>query len=492
MSDVILNTLAGQREPGFYGKIPARGDFIARRLDPKFLKPLDDWLQRSIATSQRQLKDFWLTAFLDTPIWRFVMGPGLCGDVAVAGVLMPSVDRVGRYFPLVLAAALPGCTAPVRLIDTAKDWFTRIERVALSSLDDDFDFDRFDGAMRALGLPAYDTAMGTEDGERSGFRIDMADERQLADTYGAILDQVLVGFSNRFSLWWTTGSDRVRGSLLIAPGLPAPQNFAAFLDGRWDEWGWERPSTTIALDPNLPVLLLKPLVELPSFGRSHPGTRRATNQDAYLLRPDIGLWAVADGVGGHQSGEIASRTVVDHLNQVLPPLSAGSFIDDIRAALADAHQRLRERAALLDDHAIVASTVAVLAIYGNSFTCAWAGDSRIYLYRKGILRQLTRDHVAEQPVAGSTKSAIITRAVGANGRLEIELVHEALEPGDRFLLCSDGLSGAMGDEELADVLSAPVSAAVINRLIEDTLVSGAPDNVTAVLVGIPAERDDGT
>jgi type VI secretion system protein ImpM len=328
--------------------------------------------------------------------------------------------------------------------------------------------------------------------ERQGFRVDLSDERQLADTFGTILDQVLVGFNNRFSLWWTTGSERVPGSLLIAPGLPAPQNFAAFMDGRWDEWGWERPSTTITLDPNLPVLLLKPLVELPSFGRSHPGTRRTANQDAYLLRPDLGLWAVADGVGGHHSGEIASRTVVDHLNQVLPPLSAAGFVDDIRAALLDAHQRLRERAALIDDHAIVASTVAALAIYGNSFTCAWAGDSRIYLYRKGVLRQLTHDHVTEQAARGSAKSATVTRAVGAGGRLEVEMVHEPFEPDDRFLLCSDGLSGVLSDDELADVLAAPIGRGTIDRLIEDALVSGAPDNVTAIVVAVPPESRDGT
>jgi type VI secretion system protein ImpM len=299
-----------------------------------------------------------------------------------------------------------------------------------------------------------------------------------------------VGFNNHFSLWWTTGSERVPASLLIAPGLPAPQNFAAFMDGRWSEWGWERPSSTITLNPTLPVLLLKPVVELPSFGRTHPGTRRTVNQDAYLLRPDIGIWAVADGVGGHQSGEIASRTVVDHLDQVLPPLSAAGFIDDIRAALVEANQRLRERAALIDDQAIVASTVAVLAIYGNSFTCAWAGDSRIYLYRKGVLRQLTHDHVTEQMAKGSKKSATVTRAIGAAERIEIEMVHEVVEPNDRFLLCSDGLSGVLTDDELADAIAVPVSAAIIDRLIEDSLVTGAPDNVTAIVVGIPAETNN--
>ncbi|GGF20369.1 hypothetical protein GCM10011611_27970 [Aliidongia dinghuensis] len=485
MSDVVLNPPTAAHEPGFYGKMPARGDFIARRLDPKFLKPLDEWLQRSIATSQRQLKDFWLTAYLDTPIWRFVMGPGLCGDIPVAGVLMPSVDRVGRYFPLVLAASLPGCSAPVRLMRTADDWFGQIERLALSSLDDEFDFDRFDNAMRAIGLPAYESQLPTGSAERSGFRVDLADDPALTQAYSTILDQVLVGFDNRFSLWWTTGSERVRSSLLIAPGLPAPQNFAAFMDGKWDEWGWERPSASIPIDLDVPVLLLKPSIELPSFGRSHPGAKRTSNQDAYLLRPDLSLWAVADGVGGHQAGEFASRTVVDQLNQVLPPLSAGSFVDDVQAALGEANAKLREKAALLDENAIVASTVAILITYGNGFTCLWAGDSRIYLYRKGVLRLLTRDHVSQPAAAGSGKSAAITRAVGAAARLELDVVHDQFEPGDRFLLCSDGLSGVLKADELADALSVPATSATIDRLIEDALVSGAPDNVTAVVIEIP-------
>jgi type VI secretion system protein ImpM len=490
LSDLVLNPSPIPGETGFYGKIPARGDFIARRLEPEFLRPLDDWLQQSISTSRRQLQERWLPAYLEAPIWRFVIGSGLCGDAAAAGILMPSVDRVGRYFPLVLAAGLPGCAAPIRLFETAESWFAQLEQMALSSLEDEFDFDRFDSAVRAAGVPVYETSTAGRAEQQAGFRIGLAEDANMAQAYGVILDQVLVGFNNRFSLWWSSGSERVPGSLLIAPGLPAPQNFAAFMDGDWDKWGWERPSTPIPLNLNLPVLFLRTPVALPCHGKTHPGTIRPVNEDALLMRPDLGLWAVADGVGGHKAGDFASRTVVEALDEVLLPLSAGSFAEDVQDVLKEANSRLRHKAMLIDDEAIVASTVAVLMIYGDSFTCAWAGDSRIYLYRQGVLRRLTIDHVDRGAGAGGG-SGRITKAVGAATKLELEFMHDVLRPDDRFLLCSDGLTGVLSDADIAEALAAGFGQPIVDRLIDDVLVSGAPDNVTAVLVAAAPEASHG-
>ena len=487
MSDLFLSSALRASEPGFFGKIPARGDFVTRRLAPSMVKPLDDWLQLSISTSRRQLGDDWLPSYLGTPIWRFILGPGVCGESAVAGVLMPSVDRVGRYFPLVLAAPLPGCTAPVRLIEGARGWFDTVETLALTSLDDIFDFEAFDVAARALGTPPYEIA--AEAGETSGFRIGLDEGGRLGETYGHLLDQVLIGFNNRFSLWWTTGSDRVAASLLIAPGLPAPQNYAAFLDGRWERWGWERPAAShLKLDDDdLPILLLKPMAVLPSYGRTHTGTQRSINQDAFLVRSDLGLWAVADGLGGHDAGEVASETVVEALNEVLPPLSFGGFVDDAREALLEANGDLRDRARLHGTEATIASTAVALLVYANRYTCLWAGDSRIYLLRGRTLRLLTSDHVTVG-LNAQRRSTLVTRAVGAADRLEIDMVQDVAEPGDRFLLCSDGVTKVLSDEELAALLTARLPPReTVDSIIENILVSGAPDNLTAVVVDIPAE-----
>ena len=107
-------------QPGFFGKLPARGDFVGRRLDQAFRTAFDEWLQKSIATSKRQLGTAWLPAYLNAPIWRFVLGPNLCGSMPTLGVMMPSVDRVGRYFPLVIAAQLPGCLSPGTMFQSAR------------------------------------------------------------------------------------------------------------------------------------------------------------------------------------------------------------------------------------------------------------------------------------------------------------------------------------------------------------------------------------
>ncbi|MTJ83157.1 MAG: serine/threonine-protein phosphatase [Telmatospirillum sp.] len=235
--------------------------------------------------------------------------------------------------------------------------------------------------------------------------------------------------------------------------------------------------------------MLRPVSELPSFGRTHVGTRRAINQDALLIRADIGLWAVADGLGGHEAGEVASATVIEALEDVLPPLSLGGLIDDVRDALTGANDKLRDRARLLDDDATIASTAVALMVYANRYICVWVGDSRAYLLRGGALSLLTRDHVALD-LADHTRPPLVTRAVGADDRIEIDLVQGTLEPGDRFLLCSDGVSRVLTDGELAALLSGRPPRETVDDIIEGILVGGAPDNLTAVVVDSPLSGEE--
>ena len=460
-------------QPGFFGKLPARGDFVGRRLDQAFRTALDDWLGKSIATSKRQLGTAWLPAYLNTPVWRFVLGPGLCGSAPALGVMMPSVDRVGRYFPLVVAAQLPGCLSPGTMFHSARGWFDDAEQIILRTLDDDFDFDAFDRDVVAIGLPRY--ARAGEEPRGSALRLDLDDAGDMSPTYARILDQVLMGSNVPFSLWWTLGSDKVRPSVLLSTGLPTPTNFAAFLDGNWDEWGWERPADGQAMLDDLPVLMLKPVSVLPSAGRTHPGTKRRVNEDAMLLRADLGLWAVADGVGGHEAAAEASRMVTEHLDQFLAPLSFGGAVDDLRELLTAANEALRNRAGTIADRAVVASTVVVLLAYGGHFCLLWSGDSRGYRWRDGTLEQLTTDHA-------QSKGGAVTHAVGAEATLFLEQVHGKLEPGDRFMLCSDGLIKALEDEEIAEAMAGPHVDRMVETLLQDALVAGARDNVTLVAV----------
>ncbi len=153
MSPASMNAAAA---PGFFGKLPARGDFVSRRLRRDFLDPWDRWLQTAMATSREQLRENWLSRYLTSPLWRFALSPGVCGEQAYTGVLMPSVDRVGRYYPMAIALALETAPDPLGLIQT--NWFEETERVALSGLDEDIPLEAFDGEVLALGAPALSAA----------------------------------------------------------------------------------------------------------------------------------------------------------------------------------------------------------------------------------------------------------------------------------------------------------------------------------------------
>ncbi len=150
-----LNAAGAGLEPGLHGKVPTKGDFVTRRLARDFVDPWDQWLQSAINCSKEQLGEEWLPIYLTSPIWRFILSPGLCGGDAVAGVLMPSVDRVGRYFPFTLAVALSGCSNPAAVPVTGAKWFDRAEALALTALEDPFDFESFDGEVGASSGPSY-------------------------------------------------------------------------------------------------------------------------------------------------------------------------------------------------------------------------------------------------------------------------------------------------------------------------------------------------
>jgi serine/threonine protein phosphatase Stp1 len=227
-----------------------------------------------------------------------------------------------------------------------------------------------------------------------------------------------------------------------------------------------------------------------SAARTHIGTVRQRNEDAVLDRAEIGLWAVADGAGGHERGDYASACIVEKLAKI----EAGArLLEEVKARLSRVNNELRAKAAVLGPDALIGSTVVVLLIEAGKARTLWAGDSRLYLVRGGRLRQLTRDQsyvqdlvdsgeIMREEAAGHALSNILTNLVGGSDELILEERHDRLEPGDILLLCSDGLSGAVSDAEIAEVLGAyPVSAAA-DRLIECALAQGARDNVSVVVV----------
>ncbi len=234
-----------------------------------------------------------------------------------------------------------------------------------------------------------------------------------------------------------------------------------------------------------------------SADATHVGHVRKHNEDACLDRPDLGLWVVADGMGGHQAGDLASRLIVDLLGEMALPRDAGSFIAEVRARLGEANRRLVAEARQRGGDAVIGSTVVAFLSFGAYFACLWAGDSRLYRLRDGALQQLTRDHsqVQEMVDAGLLDPAaaerhplanIVTRAVGAAPELELDKVTDRLAAEDLFLLCSDGLSKMVADAEIAEVLARTPVAAAPQALIDAALAHGGKDNVTAVAIRIGA------
>jgi serine/threonine-protein phosphatase Stp1 len=236
--------------------------------------------------------------------------------------------------------------------------------------------------------------------------------------------------------------------------------------------------------------------------RTHVGRVRRLNEDNYLDRSAVGLWTVADGMGGHQAGDLASALIVEAMQDVDNFSSGYAFLDDVRDRLHRVNRTLLARAAIMAPGAVIGSTVVVLLIYEDHYACLWAGDSRIYLLRKGELHQLTRDHSMLQELidAGSVPSAearsfrrsnVITRAVGVTDLLTLDMRQGSVEAGDVFLLCSDGLTGMLEDREIYGILqNAPTLDGAADRLIERTLEQGARDNVTVVLVKVITDPED--
>jgi len=227
---------------------------------------------------------------------------------------------------------------------------------------------------------------------------------------------------------------------------------------------------------------------------THPGTVRPRNEDSVVNRLDLGLFAVADGAGGHGAGDVASQAVAAALEAIPPGLSAAEVLAQARLRIAAAHADLQTQAAAAGEGRIIATTVVLLLVRGEHFACLWAGDSRAYLLRAGRLSRVTRDHslVQELVDAGTLTEAeaeahpqanVILRAVGGIGELLLDKVSGRLLTGDRVLLCSDGLFKAVAEDAIAAVLAGGGDA---DALIHAALVERARDNVSALIVDVAA------
>lgn len=231
---------------------------------------------------------------------------------------------------------------------------------------------------------------------------------------------------------------------------------------------------------------------LESGGASHMGCVRDHNEDSLLIRPDSGVWVVADGMGGHAAGDFASQTITEAAASIGLPGSAPDLQARFMDRLALAHQTIRDQSQRLNG-ATIGATVVALLIYERHFACIWSGDSRIYLMRDGRFAQVTEDHTEVQellrngtitPEQAATwpRRNVITRAIGVSSEPRTDLRHGTLQAHDVFLLCSDGLTEHVTDAEMARMLAVSSAQQACDQLVALTLSRGARDNVTVVVV----------
>jgi serine/threonine protein phosphatase PrpC len=225
---------------------------------------------------------------------------------------------------------------------------------------------------------------------------------------------------------------------------------------------------------------------------SHVGLQRKLNEDSVLAKPEIGLWAVADGMGGHGGGDVASRTVVEALRTLAPSASAAYLLSEFERRIMGVNSDLRALA-LTRETAVVGTTLIALLVHGAHYACVWCGDSRAYLRRDGALSRVSRDHsevqelidrglLDEEEARAWPRRNVVTRALGANEQAELELVDGPIHAGDRFLLCSDGLTTHVRDKEIAAMIADGAPQKACDDLLHLTLDRGASDNISIIII----------
>lgn len=502
-----------QQGLGFYGKFPSLGDFVSRRLPRSFIDPWDEWLQSGLLDSQQQLGEKWLSTFLVSPIWRFAISPGLCGDSAWAGIMMPSVDRVGRYFPLTLVKSIAVNEMSV-LFQAENDWFDQLEKLALSVLNQDFDFEQFDQSAQQVQMRLNSDAnmILSHNARLSVQHYNLENAQQWTSVFPRLSQDLLVQLYPSYSWWAVNESGFNYSQFLCCDKLPPAEVYTRFLTGETQqnitpypiEIIQQPPSTNSPDETGLQQLFqshsedfiqTKSPVRWISVSLSVAGNKRELNEDAFLNKPEAGLWVVADGMGGHQSGDVASKLIVDTLAEIpiLPDLITQH--KQVCNALQQINQNLLTYAENLQKKAIVGSTVVILLAKEYACQAVWAGDSRLYRLRQGSLVQLTRDHtlvdqlmqtngLSRQQALLHAGANVITRAVGGHSSLELESLDFIAEPGDKYLLCTDGLDKELSDTEITQYMMTGNSQAIADTLIKQALEKNGSDNITVIVLEV--------
>ncbi|MDE2448704.1 MAG: type VI secretion system-associated protein TagF [Gammaproteobacteria bacterium] len=505
--------MSAESATGFYGKLPCRGDFMQRRVPQGFVDTWDAWLQECLYVSRQQLAEQWLDLYLTSPVWRFVLTEGICGERAYAGVMLPSVDRVGRYFPLTLVAPLePGTCILEAACGAGRAWFDAAEELALKALDaSDLDLQAFDNEVDALlglgdypGLALSNQLMDlvAQSGfARSGssWHIPMPGETPQSGV-NAFASLELQRTFRPCGLWWTQGSQAVQPGWLVTTGLPTPNAYIAMLSGEWRRAGWS--SIELAMQAQQSAALSEgPTVEMPrplevQIAAAHAPLRRGMGASAeirYIMRPEAGLWGVATAAGDSNDSGARADLVSDVAHDLAPQATLTTRIESARRAL---HGVLGARAGAVGGSA---EGVAVILFLAERTECAlmWSGAARAIRIRNGTATELL---AGERPTAADTvvdplaspqldgggaddEGLLALLATPAKAEPAIGVRYQELEVNDLWVL---GIEGSVPETVITRLLSAWPGTAPAADAAPD---SSAAPSLDRVLDSVLAQQD---
>jgi len=233
--------------PGFFGKVPAVGDCVSRRLPRNFIDPWDQWLQAALASSREQLGEAWLDDYLTSPIWRFALSAEVAGPLPCTGIIMLSVDKAGRYFPLTLVTFLPATVNIFQMAGATQTWYEAAEAVALSVLEEaPPDMESLDSQIIALGLlvggavgEPDNTAPDSGEAQARSWHVPLQSVSGLMDSLPVMLKRLAELRFGAYSLWWSSGSEQIEPAILMYKRLPPATGYSAMLGGSWRKYSWD-------------------------------------------------------------------------------------------------------------------------------------------------------------------------------------------------------------------------------------------------------------
>lgn len=231
---------------GYYGKVPAKGDFISKNLPRGFTDPWHSWVKEWLARSKHQLGEAWQEYYLTTPLYQYILSPGICGNHLWIGVMMPSVDRVGRYFPMTICKTVPTLANPFVLFDCYQSWFDQTEQLLLSCLAENFSVEALNAGLSGEGEENEEDEstitlqkINMHHYADSMWQFPLVSPRTQKLIYPALMKSLVGTFFPAYSLWQTRGSDDISASVVLSENLPSVESITAFMDGNWKKWGWQ-------------------------------------------------------------------------------------------------------------------------------------------------------------------------------------------------------------------------------------------------------------